>query len=125
MISVPQLCSPPPAPQQLDPYDSSPLFLRRSSLTSSLNDEDEDDGFLEILDDHGLEVPPPHTQRPVVGRLRVTTFVPPQDDSGMPMGMESLLTAPLVADGAADSVSWKVILNLVQAANAPPCRCSP
>uniref|UniRef100_A0A674PK62 M-phase inducer phosphatase n=1 Tax=Takifugu rubripes TaxID=31033 RepID=A0A674PK62_TAKRU len=73
------LSSPPPVTQQLDFYDSSPSFLRRSSLTSSLNDDDEDDGFLEILDDHM------------------------EDDAGMPMGMESLLTAPLVADGAADS----------------------
>lgn len=37
--------------QQLDIYDSSPVFLRRSSLISSPDDE-EDDGFLEILDDN-------------------------------------------------------------------------
>uniref|UniRef100_A0A3B3VLU7 M-phase inducer phosphatase n=1 Tax=Poecilia latipinna TaxID=48699 RepID=A0A3B3VLU7_9TELE len=43
------LSSPPPI-QQLE-YDSSPVFLRRSSLTSSLND-DEDDGFLDVLDDN-------------------------------------------------------------------------
>ncbi|XP_051237729.1 M-phase inducer phosphatase 2 [Dicentrarchus labrax] len=64
------LSSPPPI-QQLDFCDS-PMFLRRSSLTSSLDDED--DGFLEVLDDNM------------------------EDDSGMPMGMASLLTAPLVAD---------------------------
>ncbi|RVE56859.1 hypothetical protein OJAV_G00210360 [Oryzias javanicus] len=65
------LSSPPPA-QQLHFHDSSP-FLRRSSLTSSLGDE-EDDGFLEVLDDD-LET-----------------------DAAMPKGMASLLTAPLVAD---------------------------
>lgn len=64
--------SPPPV-QQLEFFDSSPMFLRRSSLTSSLND-DEDDGFLDVLDDNM------------------------ENDSGMPMGMASLLTAPLVAD---------------------------
>ncbi|XP_073340579.1 M-phase inducer phosphatase 2 [Pagrus major] len=64
--------SPPPV-QQLDFCDSSPMILRRSSLTSSLND-DEDDGFLEVLDDNM------------------------ENDSGMPMGMASLLTAPLVSD---------------------------
>uniref|UniRef100_A0A146ZY34 M-phase inducer phosphatase n=1 Tax=Fundulus heteroclitus TaxID=8078 RepID=A0A146ZY34_FUNHE len=64
------LSSPPPV-QQLD-YDSSPVFLRRSSLTSSLND-DEDDGFLDVLDNM-------------------------EDDSAMPTGMASLLTAPLMTD---------------------------
>lgn len=42
--------SSPPAVQLLDLHESSPVFLRRSSLTSSLNDDD--DGFLEILDDN-------------------------------------------------------------------------
>lgn len=46
-----QFSSPPVQQQQLDFYDSSPMFLRRSSLTSSLN-EDEDDGFMDILDDN-------------------------------------------------------------------------
>ncbi|XP_070776240.1 M-phase inducer phosphatase 2 [Enoplosus armatus] len=68
--------SPPPI-QQLDFYDTSPMFLRRSSLTSSLND-DEDDGFLDVLDDNM------------------------ENDSGMPMGMASLLTAPLVADNTGE-----------------------
>ncbi|XP_074516384.1 M-phase inducer phosphatase 2 isoform X1 [Sebastes fasciatus] len=68
--------SPPPI-QQLDFFDSSPMFLRRSSPTASLND-DEDDGFLEVLDDNM------------------------ENDSGMPMGMASLLTAPLVADRTAE-----------------------
>lgn len=49
----------PISPMQLSPPstnhfasldDSSPLFLRRSSLTSSLHDDD-DDGFLDVLDD--------------------------------------------------------------------------
>nr|XP_020459796.1 M-phase inducer phosphatase 2 isoform X2 [Monopterus albus] len=67
------LSSPPPI-QQLDFYDSSPVFLKSSSLTSSLNDDDDDDGFLDVLDDNT------------------------ENDSGMPMGMASLLTAPLVAE---------------------------
>lgn len=71
------LSSPPPF-QSLDVFDSSPTFLRRSSLTSSLNDDDEDDGFLEILDDNM------------------------ENDSLMPMGMASLLTAPLVADSTGE-----------------------
>lgn len=67
--------SPPPI-QQLDFCDSSPLFLRRSSLTSSLDDED--DGFLDVLDDNM------------------------ENNSGMPMGMASLLTAPLVSDSTGE-----------------------
>ncbi|XP_037833618.1 M-phase inducer phosphatase 2 isoform X2 [Kryptolebias marmoratus] len=70
------MLSSPPAVQQLDLYDSSPVFLRRSSLTSSLNDDD--DGFLEMLD----------------GNM--------EDDSGMPTGMASLLTAPLMTDSTRD-----------------------
>ncbi|XP_041669388.1 M-phase inducer phosphatase 2 [Cheilinus undulatus] len=68
--------SPPPI-QQLDFQDSSPMFLRRSSLTSSLNDDD-DDGFLDVLDDNM------------------------ENNSGMPMGMASLLHAPLVSDSTAE-----------------------
>lgn len=67
--------SPPPV-LQLDFYDS-PMFQRRSSLTSSLND-DEDDGFLDVMDDSM------------------------ENDSGMPMGMASLLTAPLVSDSTGE-----------------------
>ncbi|CAB1457592.1 unnamed protein product [Pleuronectes platessa] len=63
--------SPPPI-QQLDFFDSSPVFRRRSS-GSSLN-EDDDDGFFGVPDDNM------------------------ENDSGMPMGMASLLTAPLVSD---------------------------
>lgn len=64
--------SPPPI-QQLDFQDSSPMFLRRSSLN-----DDEDDGFLEALDDNM------------------------ENDSGMPIGMASLLHAPLVSDSAGE-----------------------
>lgn len=56
----------------LDFQDCSPEFCRRSSLAS------EDDGFQDVLDD-GVE-----------------------SDSEMPTGMASLLTAPLVSDGAAE-----------------------
>lgn len=75
--SAPALMLSSPPSQQFDFYDSSPVFLRRSSLTSSLNDE-EDDGFLDVLDDNM------------------------ENDSAMPMGMASLLTAPLVADSAGE-----------------------
>ncbi|XP_055017083.1 M-phase inducer phosphatase 2 [Boleophthalmus pectinirostris] len=65
----------PPRVEQPD-FDSSPMFLRRSSLTCSLDDED--DGFLDIMDDNM------------------------ENDSGMPMGMASLLTAPLVGENTAE-----------------------
>ncbi|KAL3049507.1 hypothetical protein OYC64_008875 [Pagothenia borchgrevinki] len=67
--------SPPPI-QQLDFFESSPMFLRRTSTDSPLNDED--DGFLEVMDDNM------------------------EDDSRMPMGMASLLTAPLVTDSSGE-----------------------
>ncbi|XP_029317178.1 M-phase inducer phosphatase 2 isoform X2 [Cottoperca gobio] len=70
--------SPPPI-QQLDFFESSPMFLRRSSPTSPVNDDEADDGFLEVLDDNM------------------------ENDSGMPMGMASLLTAPLVTDAGEGS----------------------
>lgn len=70
--------SSPPSVQQLDFYDSSPMFLRRSSPTSSLNNDDDDDGFLDVLDDNM------------------------ENDSGMPLGMASLLTAPLVTDSTVE-----------------------
>lgn len=59
LTSVPQLSSP-PFMQQLDVYDSSPVFRRRSS------NDDEDDGFLEVLDD--VEVSRPRRDCPVLGR---------------------------------------------------------
>lgn len=69
------MLSSPPRAQQSD-CDSSPMFLRRSSLTCSLDDED--DGFLDIMDDNM------------------------ENDCGMPMGMASLLTAPLVGENKAE-----------------------
>lgn len=71
--SAPALMLSSPLPvQQLDFLDSSPVFSRCSSLTS------EDDGFLDVLDDNM------------------------ESDSEMPMGLASLLTAPLVSDSAAE-----------------------
>uniref|UniRef100_H3ABQ6 M-phase inducer phosphatase n=1 Tax=Latimeria chalumnae TaxID=7897 RepID=H3ABQ6_LATCH len=68
---VPSLFLPPPPKKKWRDVlsNSSPILLRRCSLTSSLNDE-EDCGFLEILDG--------------------------DDVNDVPPGMESLLTAPLV-----------------------------
>lgn len=63
--------SPPHVPQPN--FDSSPTFLRRSSLN-----DDEDDGFLDIMDDNM------------------------ENDSEMPMGLASLLTAPLVGENNAE-----------------------
>lgn len=74
--SAPALMLSPPTAIQLDFCDSSPVSLRRSSLTSSANDDE--DGFLDVLDDDM------------------------ENDSGMPMGMVSLLTAPLVADSSGE-----------------------
>lgn len=74
--SAPALMLSPPPSQRLGETDSpSPMFLRRCSL---LSDDEEDDGFLDVLDDQN------------------------EADSDMPMGMASLLTAPLVADSSAD-----------------------
>ncbi|KAM8939601.1 M-phase inducer phosphatase 2 [Pelodytes ibericus] len=53
--------------------DESPIRLRKSSLTCSLAKDDEDDGFLEIMDDEEGET-----------------------ESDIPSGMENLLTAPFV-----------------------------
>ncbi|PKK17035.1 cell division cycle 25B [Columba livia] len=50
----------------------SPIVLRRCSLTSSMSQED-DDGFMEILDEEEMK-----------------------SDAAVPQGMENLLTAPLV-----------------------------
>ncbi|MBN3270767.1 MPIP2 phosphatase, partial [Polyodon spathula] len=70
--SAPDLMfSPPPVEQKCFMDDNSPVVLRRSSLTCSFNDED-DDGFLEIMDDDV------------------------ENDADVPTGMASLLTAPLV-----------------------------
>nr|XP_033787851.1 M-phase inducer phosphatase 1 isoform X2 [Geotrypetes seraphini] len=58
---------------EIEVESASPLCLRKSSLTSSLNSEEEDDGFLEILEGEDLE-----------------------NDANMPSEMASLWTAPLV-----------------------------
>ncbi|XP_023655703.1 M-phase inducer phosphatase 2 [Paramormyrops kingsleyae] len=71
------MLSPEPTRQLYPPDDCSPVMLRHSSLTCSFNDDD--DGFLEILDSD------------------------PVSDSDMPLGMASLLTAPLVAGEAMDN----------------------
>uniref|UniRef100_A0AAZ3S3Q8 protein-tyrosine-phosphatase n=1 Tax=Oncorhynchus tshawytscha TaxID=74940 RepID=A0AAZ3S3Q8_ONCTS len=69
------------APALMVSRTDSPMILRRSSFTRSLNEDD--DGFLEVLDDCEEE----------------------EEECDMPMGMASLLTAPLVRDNtAADSV---------------------
>uniref|UniRef100_A0A3B4BAZ9 M-phase inducer phosphatase n=1 Tax=Periophthalmus magnuspinnatus TaxID=409849 RepID=A0A3B4BAZ9_9GOBI len=68
--SAPALMFTSPSRVEQPDFDSSPTFLRRSSLTCSLDDED--DGFLL------------------------------QNDCGMPMGMASLLTAPLVGENNAE-----------------------
>ncbi|XP_075905641.1 M-phase inducer phosphatase 1-like [Nelusetta ayraudi] len=76
-----------PALMRLSFCDSSPEFLRRSSLNHGNSEElqqqqqeveEEDDSFLAIMDDQS------------------------ENDTGMPSGMASLLTAPLVAESAAD-----------------------
>ncbi|XP_009472712.1 PREDICTED: M-phase inducer phosphatase 2-like [Nipponia nippon] len=58
----------------------SPIILRRCSLTSSMSEE-EDDGFMEILDEEEMK-----------------------SDADVPQGMENLLTAPLVRKEEAEPV---------------------
>ncbi|CAH2299271.1 M-phase inducer phosphatase 2 [Pelobates cultripes] len=53
--------------------EESPVRLRKSSLTFSICNDDEDDGFMEIMDDEDAK-----------------------DESDIPPGMENLLTAPFV-----------------------------
>ncbi|CAL8297922.1 unnamed protein product [Arctogadus glacialis] len=80
--SAPELMLSPTPPQRLESpgYDSSPVFVRRTSLAGSAGNHDyeEDDGFLDVYDESA------------------------EGDAGMPLGMASLLTAPLVADKMAD-----------------------
>ncbi|KAM3832168.1 M-phase inducer phosphatase 2 isoform 2-T2 [Vipera latastei] len=73
--SAPQLlfCS----PQKENVNPESPVYLRRSSLTSFMNNDDDDDGFLEVLDEEELK-----------------------GEGELPSGMENLLTAPLVKANA-------------------------
>ncbi|XP_040275324.1 M-phase inducer phosphatase 2 [Bufo bufo] len=64
------------SPERIE-YDldsESPVRLRKSSLTFSLNDDD-DDGFMEIMDDEDVK-----------------------GESNLPTGMENLLTGPLKKD---------------------------
>ncbi|KAL6487353.1 hypothetical protein MHYP_G00039790 [Metynnis hypsauchen] len=76
--SAPALMLSPPSFSPLaSPDGSSPFVLRRVSL-SGFHDDDDDDGFLEVLDDV-------------------------ETDSEVPTGMANLLTAPLVADQNTDS----------------------
>ncbi|CAN0100336.1 unnamed protein product [Bubo scandiacus] len=62
------------------PQGESPIILRRCSLTSSMSEE-EDDGFMEILDEEEMK-----------------------SDADVPQGMENLLTAPLVRKEEAEPV---------------------
>uniref|UniRef100_A0A4W4DM65 M-phase inducer phosphatase n=1 Tax=Electrophorus electricus TaxID=8005 RepID=A0A4W4DM65_ELEEL len=81
--SAPALMLSPPSSNQLaSPDTGSPFVLRRASL-SSFHADDDDDGFLDVLDDV-------------------------ETDSEVPMGMASLLTAPLVADQSVDTASSPV-----------------
>ncbi|KAM6360856.1 M-phase inducer phosphatase 2 isoform 2-T2 [Alca torda] len=70
-VSAPGLLFNTPEKENL-PQGDSPIILRRCSLTSSMS-EDEDDGFMEILDEEEMK-----------------------NDTDVPQGMENLLTAPLV-----------------------------
>ncbi|XP_054059651.1 M-phase inducer phosphatase 2 isoform X1 [Rissa tridactyla] len=70
-VSAPGLLFNTPEKENL-PQGDSPIILRRCSLTSSMS-EDEDDGFMEILDEEEMK-----------------------SDADVPQGMENLLTAPLV-----------------------------
>ncbi|XP_051504470.1 M-phase inducer phosphatase 1-like [Myxocyprinus asiaticus] len=81
--SAPALMLSPPSSLQFDSSDeSSPFILRRPSL--SCVPDDDDDGFLEGLDDM-------------------------ENDSEVPFGMDSLLTAPLVAKQIMDFTDSPVI----------------
>ncbi|XP_062462311.1 M-phase inducer phosphatase 2 [Pezoporus occidentalis] len=70
--SAPDLMCDPPEKENV-PHGGSPIVLRRCSLTCSMGEEEEDDGFLEILDEEEMK-----------------------SGAAVPPGMETLLTAPLV-----------------------------
>ncbi|KAM9027466.1 M-phase inducer phosphatase 2 [Ara ararauna] len=70
--SAPDLMFDPPEKENV-PQGESPIVLRRCSLTCSMGDEDDDDGFMEILDEEETE-----------------------SGAAGPPGMETLLRAPLV-----------------------------
>uniref|UniRef100_A0A8B9ZI20 M-phase inducer phosphatase n=1 Tax=Anas platyrhynchos TaxID=8839 RepID=A0A8B9ZI20_ANAPL len=76
--SAPSLLFDTPEKENL-PEGESPVVLRRCSLTSSMGEED-DDGFMEILDEEEMK----------------------QSDPEVPPGMASLLTAPLVKQEEAE-----------------------
>ncbi|KAK2809771.1 hypothetical protein Q5P01_000493 [Channa striata] len=95
------LSSPLPV-QQLDFNDSSPVFLRRSSLTSSLNDDDEDDGFHGCARrQRGDEAFHLHIHATITHLDMFNNF---QNDSEMLTGMSSLLIAPLVTDSTGEDL---------------------
>ncbi|KAJ7988859.1 hypothetical protein DPEC_G00313560 [Dallia pectoralis] len=81
--SAPALMLSPPPSQFLSSLDDSPKLQHHPSLACSLNDDD-DDGFLDVLDDCDI-------------------------DRDMPMGMASLLTAPLVGKKASASDNLKAV----------------
>ncbi|XP_043920012.1 M-phase inducer phosphatase 2 isoform X2 [Protopterus annectens] len=66
--------------------EDSPVLLRKCSLTCSVND-DEDDGFMDILDEDYAE-----------------------PEAGIPSGMASLLTAPLVKKQDEDNIDAASII---------------
>ncbi|XP_054846484.1 M-phase inducer phosphatase 2-like isoform X2 [Eublepharis macularius] len=72
--SAPDLMYCSPQKENMSPGEESPVCLRRSSLTSFMTDE-EDDGFMDIMDEEELK-----------------------SDTAVPLGMENLLKAPLVRD---------------------------
>ncbi|XP_034959589.2 M-phase inducer phosphatase 2 [Zootoca vivipara] len=81
--SAPDLMYSSPEKENRSPGSDSHVYLRRSSLTSFMIDEDnDDDGFLEILDEED-----------------------PKGDGDFPLGMENLLMAPLVRKEDESSLS--------------------
>ncbi|XP_006031693.2 M-phase inducer phosphatase 2 isoform X1 [Alligator sinensis] len=76
--SAPDLMYGSPEKENVAMEAESPVCLRRSSLTSSMSDE-EDDGFMEILDDEEMK-----------------------SETSVPAGMKNLLMAPLVKKEEAD-----------------------
>lgn len=83
--SAPALMLSPTSSFQPDSSDEcSPFILRRPSLSCLHDDDDDDDGFLEGLDDM-------------------------ENDSEVPLGMDSLLTAPLVAKQSTDNIDSPVV----------------
>uniref|UniRef100_A0A8C8VIB8 M-phase inducer phosphatase n=1 Tax=Pelusios castaneus TaxID=367368 RepID=A0A8C8VIB8_9SAUR len=76
--SAPDLMYGTPKKETVGVEAESPVYLRRSSLTSFVTDED-DDGFMEILDEEEMK-----------------------NDANVPLGMENLLMAPLVSKEGAD-----------------------